>query len=168
MKLKRAIAAVTIFFCCIGIWCQETTHQEYNDLNQALLEYFQKMYPLPETAYWLNPTCDGANPDGVYIPKNLADSFIELDRMLTSEFKEHIKTHPKNDMILYHLGLGMWLRNNWGLWVNSRLAQYFKTICVYHPDHMSGVLLYEYWDHLNDCPLLSDEEFRANNREHCE
>ena len=41
----------------------------------------------------------------------------------------------------YHLGFGMWMRNNWGLWKSSRLSRYFNSLGVYHPDDMTGIIL---------------------------
>lgn len=34
-----------------------------------------------------------------------------------------VKEGSEQDMIRYHMGLGMWMRNNWGLWGGSRLAK---------------------------------------------
>ena len=47
------------------------------------------------------------------------------------------------------MGLGMWIRNNWGLWKRKKLADYFNTIGVYHPDDMSGIILTSYYRELN-------------------
>jgi hypothetical protein len=52
-------------------------------------------------------------------------------------------------MILYHHSLGMWIRNNWGLWGGSRLPKYFTDPDVNHPDNMSSGVLYHYYDWLN-------------------
>lgn len=48
-------------------------------------------------------------------------------------------------MIEYHFGLGMWMRNNWGLWGGSRLQKYFTDRGTAHPDDMSSVVLFYYW-----------------------
>jgi len=40
-----------------------------------------------------------------------------------------------------HFGLGMWVRNNLGLWdKESPLAKYFCSIGIGHPDDMWGIL----------------------------
>lgn len=88
--------------------------------------------------------------EGVYIPKDLGECFVELDKLLSEIDKKEMQALPKrNDMILYHMGLGMWLRNNWGLWGGSRLQKYFMDRGVTHPDEMSGVVLDHYYDWLN-------------------
>ena len=93
-------------------------------------------------------TLDTVN--GIYIPKNLGDCFLELDKLLTEiDKKEMLALPKKDDMILYHMGLGMWMRNNWGLWGGSRLQKYFTDKGVGHPDEMSSVILFYYFDWLH-------------------
>lgn len=88
--------------------------------------------------------------DNIYIPKDLGDCFIELDKQLSEVDKNEMKALPKrDDMIKYHFGLGMWMRNNWGLWGGSRLQKYFTDRKIGHPDDMSSVVLFFYHDWLN-------------------
>ena len=89
--------------------------------------------------------------DGVYIPANLGECFVELDKKLSEIDRKEMRELPKRDnMIRYHHALGMWLRNNWGLWGGSRLQKYFFDRGVNHPDEMSSVILFHYHDWLND------------------
>ena len=89
--------------------------------------------------------------DGVYIPANLGECFVELDKKLTDVDKNEMRALAKrDDMIRYHLSVGMWMRNNWGLWGGSRLQKYFSDRGVHHPDEMSSIVLYHYHDWLND------------------
>jgi hypothetical protein len=88
--------------------------------------------------------------DGRYIPKDLGECFVELDKILNDvDRKEMSALKDRNEMIRYHLGLGMWLRNNWGLWGGSRLRKYFTERGVTHPDNMSVVILDHYYDWLH-------------------
>ncbi|HNY07345.1 MAG TPA: hypothetical protein PKL64_04585 [Bacteroidales bacterium] len=88
--------------------------------------------------------------NGLYIPKNLEECFLELNKLLKPKDIETIKNlKSKDDMNLYHFGLGTWLRNNWGLWGGSRLQQYFFKKGIDHPDNMSGIILSYYYDWLN-------------------
>lgn len=87
--------------------------------------------------------------DGRHIPKDLGEAFIELDKLLPDiDRKEMLGLQKRADMINYHMGLGMWMRNNWGLWGGSRLQKYFTDKGVVHPDNMSSVVLFYYWDWL--------------------
>ncbi len=97
----------------------------------------------------LKPHNDSTSPTGIYIPQNLDDAFKELDALLPAAARADIKLVHKDKMSIYHHGLGMWLRNNWGLWKGLRLAQYFKALGFTHPDDMSSALLNAYWSRLH-------------------
>jgi len=88
--------------------------------------------------------------EGVYIPQNLGECFIELDKQLKEVDKKEMQALTKRSgMISYHLSLGMWMRNNWGLWGGSRLQKYFADKGISHPEEMSSIILYHYHDWLN-------------------
>ena len=90
------------------------------------------------------------NINGVYIPKDLGECFMELDKMLPEiDRKEMAALTDKSEMIRYHMGLGMRLRNIWGLWGGSRLQKYFTDRRVTHPDDMSGIILDYYFNWLH-------------------
>ena len=82
----------------------------------------------------------------VYIPKDLEDCMRQLDSMLNAEDKAYIQ---KEGAAAVHFSLGMWIRNNWGLWGSSRLQKYFVDNGIKHPDDMSEVILGCYVKHLN-------------------
>lgn len=85
----------------------------------------------------------------IYIPQNLHESFAELDKQLTEINKKEMRALPKRDeMIRYHLGLGTWMRNSWGLWGGSRLQKYFTAKGIKDPEDMSSIILYFYYDWL--------------------
>ena len=88
--------------------------------------------------------------NGIYIPKNLEECFTELDKLLKEVDKKEMQALSKREeMIRYHHGLGTALRNNWGLWSGSPLLKYFTDKGIRHPDEMSSVILYYYYDWLN-------------------
>ena len=155
---------LTVFFLTSLVVALPTSSQELAEQpsvgirKDEFMQTIKIMYPLPDEAYWLSPTCDSTSPTEVYIPKDLPDAFAELDRMLTKEFRGYFANSPMADTIKYHLGLGMWLRNNWGLWSNERLSKYFAEIGIYHPDDMSCIILDSYWRYLNGAdPCLQEQ-----------
>ena len=84
----------------------------------------------------------------VYIPPNILACFLELDKKLTPENVLKLNAlKSAGEMINYHFGLGMWMRNNWGLWSGSRLSAYMKQRRFSDPDSMSGEILkyYYFW-----------------------
>ncbi len=96
----------------------------------------------------------------VYVPKDLEDCFTELKKLLKPEDVEKMKNGREEDMAGYHFGLGMWMRNNWGLWGDSRLTQWFNTQGIKHPDDMSGIILDSFWRHLNQKPIKLEEQVK--------
>ena len=60
--------------------------------------------------------------DTVYIPKDLQDCLLQLDILLSSGLRDTIRQMEEEEFnTAAHFGLGMWLRNRWRLWGNTRL-----------------------------------------------
>jgi hypothetical protein len=103
----------------------------------------------------LTPNRDRTSPTGIYIPKDLDEALTKLDSLLPACFvAAFLKQGPNH----YHLSVGLWLRNNWGLWHGSRLAKHFNAMGIYHPDDMSGIILTSYYRHLRRQPLRVEEQ----------
>lgn len=95
--------------------------------------------------------------DHVYIPSDLQDCFKQLDKLLSSAEKKSFSSARENSLSSYHMGLGLWMRNNWGLWKGSRLSNYFNRLGVLHPDDMSGIIIRYYHRYLNGHEFKIDE-----------
>jgi hypothetical protein len=108
--------------------------------------------------YQLNPTPDPAAQFKVYVPADLEDSFLELQKMLHPDLIREMKEKPEKEMAMFHRGLGMWMRNNWGLWAGSRLAKYFNGMGIFHPDDMSGIILDSFWRRLHSQPIELEKQ----------
>ena len=85
--------------------------------------------------------------DGVYIPKDIDEAVDSLDMILSDEDKRYIADSLSLDdfRTVCHHSLGMWIRNNWGLWGGSRLQRYLLDRNVIHPDDMSDNILKAYY-----------------------
>lgn len=94
---------------------------------------------------------------GVFIPTDIFSCCKQLDLLLCDSTKQNIR-EKKDEMELaeYHFSIGLWMRNNWGLWGGSRLQQYFFSKNVMHPDNMSGIILVAYNKYLNGQNLNID------------
>lgn len=115
--------------------------------NEAKQEKQQEVIEERE-AYKKRIVADSIN--GLYIPKNLEECFLELNRLLKPKDIAAIKNlKNRYQTILYHHGLGTWLRNNWGLWGGSRLQQYLIKKGLGEPDSMSATILEYYYDWLH-------------------
>lgn len=88
--------------------------------------------------------------DDIYIPKNLYECLIELDKILNYDSKNQLKESKDTWEFNSHMGgLGMWIRNNWGINGGSRLSKYFHNRNVgtkrgFGNDEISGIIIDEY------------------------
>ena len=87
------------------------------------------------------------------VPSTVEEAFELLDAILDTNGKreEFIQQGP----LAYHFGLGMWMRNNWGLWAGT--SPLFRILrddyCVRHVDGMSALILDQYWRRIQKKPL---------------
>jgi hypothetical protein len=83
------------------------------------------------------------------IPLTLNDCYIALDKLLNDQTKKDIKLSSVNDLIKYHMGLGMWIRNNWIRQTNNRITKLFLDNGAKHPDDVSQAIIIGYHYYLN-------------------
>lgn len=97
--------------------------------------------------------------DGVYIPRNLEDAFVELQRLSSPADLEKFKSATE-EIVRKRLffGLGRWMIVNWGFYEGSRLSHALKELGILHPDDMARVILVCFHRHLHQQDLrLADE-----------
>lgn len=92
----------------------------------------------------------------------VADAFRRLDRELPSETRDSLRATPPDGMWRYHLSVGMYVRNQYGLWKGGPLQHYFLAKGLRHPDDMSGVLLEAYGLYLRGAQVIVDSLIRAS------
>lgn len=83
--------------------------------------------------------------------KSPQETWAYWDAVLSDDDKHTIKSTPYADLILFHSGWGMGIRNGFCLWRGGPLADWFIERNVTHPDNMSGYLIELYWANLNGC-----------------
>lgn len=111
------------------------------------------------TTYSQRSVNDSIN--GIYIPKNLEDCFREIDLAWDEKNRNEIKSMTEEQFLgNSHFGMGMWIRNNWGLWGGSRLALYFNDLGIFHPDDMSGIILTSYYRKLKGYDIELNEQIK--------
>jgi len=96
------------------------------------------------------------------IPKNLNECFGILDKIFNESEtdKNWFKSANEEDVLgeLHH-GIGMWIRNKWGLWKKeSDMYNYFNKMGLWHADNMSSVILKSYHRFVNGKDLNLKEQ----------
>jgi hypothetical protein len=99
--------------------------------------------------------------DRNYIPKTLEESFEVLKLWATKDQLEKILSLSEKEMIVYHRTVGRTIKNHWGFWTgDSDLFLWFKSLGIWHPDDMSGIILKSFYRHLKNLPLQLDEQVK--------
>jgi len=79
-------------------------------------------------------------------PETVNDAVDLLMRILTDEQKNEIAALQEDDLIDLHFGLGLAIRNAFGLHdIGSKLLAYCGTK---HPDDAAGVIIKKLWEQL--------------------
>jgi len=96
-----------------------------------------------------------------YIPRNFEECLLQLDTLINDSLKQWIRCLPdrKFGNIVHH-SLGMYLRNNWGLWGENELAKNLYEMGIFHPDDMSGIILDSYQRKIKGENIRLDEQLK--------
>lgn len=91
---------------------------------------------------------------GIYIPKDLTDAFIQLNKLVDEESKMSFKSMPE-DTAAHKLffSFGRWITYNWGFYGGSRLSHHIRELGVTHPEDMAQFIIIAYHRNLNRNPL---------------
>jgi len=107
----------------------------------ATEDEFEKAYQKRITREYVN---------GVYIPKDLADCFIQLNKLTDDESKIKFKKMSEEDAAKkLHFSLVRWMIYNWAFYEGSRLSYYLKNLGISHPDDMAQFIILTYHRNLN-------------------
>lgn len=97
--------------------------------------------------------------NGVYIPMDLTEAFIELNKKISAKSKAKLRVAPEKLVVQKtFFSFGRWMSYNWGFYEGSRLSHYIKEkIGISHPEDMSKFLIIAYHRNLNKTPLQVKE-----------
>lgn len=95
----------------------------------------------------------------IRIPEDLESAVTALSGMLKEKNLEILKSWPERDAIgRTHFRVGQWMRNNWGLWGRSKLAEYFRSLGIDHGDDMSAIIVTCLHRRLNNKDIALEEQ----------
>lgn len=99
--------------------------------------------------------------NGVYIPRDMEDAFIELERLSDPAGTQKFRNAPEEVVERkLHFGLGKWMIVNWNFYDGSRFSHYLKEMGVSHPDDMAQFTIVSWHRHLNGKELELAERAR--------
>lgn len=111
---------------------------------------------LPEVPSLSKPSTLASEP----VPKTLEEALATLQRAGSGEFLAQMRNVDETTPILFHEGLGRWMRNHWGLWDHGPLYRDLERYGLHHPDDMSGVILTSFWRRQHGRPLDIPDQVR--------
>ena len=92
--------------------------------------------------------------NNVYIPKNLDDALLQLEKLTSPQSRLKFMTIPEDSVCLYmHTRLGQWIILNWGFYGGSRLSHYLRSAGITYPDDMADFLMLAYHRKLHGKPV---------------
>ena len=83
------------------------------------------------------------------LPKNVGEAVDQVIRMMDAESLKRLRGMAEADIVELHFGLGMWIRNTFGLWSGNRVlledCAAFGEHSFCDPDEASTVIIREVW-----------------------
>lgn len=96
------------------------------------------------------------------VPNTLLEASAALDMQLTAADRTSFKGMAEQEAVSRaHLGLGMYIRNEW---FHSGRSDLPKSLQVLHLDDASSIVLTSYWRHLNGKPLEVERQISCFHR----
>lgn len=92
-------------------------------------------------------------------PKNLDECIAVLEKSLSKKDIKAFKDRSLTTEEVHHT-LGRSLRNNWNLWGESKLKDWFNNIGIHHPDDMSDIILKSFVRYIRDEPINLEKQVK--------
>jgi hypothetical protein len=94
------------------------------------------------------------SPEGAAPPKSFEEAVARAKGQLTEAGRVRVRSASKRDLIEFHLGWGMYLRNEFGLWEEDsellRACAAKKGWPRVHPDDASMMIIEAVWKSLQE------------------
>jgi len=85
---------------------------------------------------------------GTYIPKDMADAFVQLNKLIDKPTQAKLKKLTEEDFLKKGM-LGRWIIHNWGFYGGSRYSHYLKSLGIHHPEEMARFTMIMYHRNMN-------------------
>lgn len=96
---------------------------------------------------------------GQYIPIDLTDAFVQLNKLIDSESKVKFKMATEEEAAhKLYFSFGRWIIENWGFYGGSRLSHYIKALGITFPEDMAQFIIVSYHRNLNKKELHVKEQ----------
>lgn len=91
---------------------------------------------------------------GTYIPKDVNDALIRLNRLTDEESKAKFKNLSETEAVnKLYFSFGRWISYNWGFHDGSRLSVNLRSMGIFSPEDMTRFMMVLFHRSLNKKPL---------------
>lgn len=160
---KTEMKQGTVLFILVGllIWgCNTTNNKETKELSKDQIDSLQRIQ-CDSLLFELNNSKAEIFGRIKSIPSNFEGCINQLDSLSSDKMKEWIKCLPDGEFsVLVHQGFGMFLRNNWGLWGDTKLSRNLYEMGILHPDDMTSIILNSYQRKLKGEDIKLQEQLK--------
>ena len=101
--------------------------------------------PVAEYAAVLQAQMEDLKKEWGESPASLVEAHARLEEIVSPETLAKIDAMPSEEGMSLIFGLGLSMRNAWGLWADSALARHMKELGFTNGDEMSGAILATFW-----------------------
>lgn len=91
-------------------------------------------------------------PRSSYWPQTVDGAVDEILSKMDAESKARVGKMPREDLIQFHLGWGMGIRNRYGLWKGNAALLESCGGKKMHPEHCSMIIIERVWERLQQAP----------------
>lgn len=146
-SMLRLLLIASIILSSLPLWAQRPpeTEKEYDKIYKLRIQQ--------------------ERIDGVYIPANLSDAFVQLHQLIDKDSKAKFKDMEEDAAVSkLHFSLGRWMIINWGFYQGSRLSHSLKNKGLHHPDDMAHFIIRSYHRSLNKQSINAKELIEELNK----
>ncbi|TPN82814.1 DUF6794 domain-containing protein [Aquimarina algicola] len=98
---------------------------------------------------------------GVYIPKDIEDCLVQLDKVLGDATQQKAVDWSENNFVsTAYLSIGYRIRNRWQITNGSRLSKYFSKLGVRDPEEVTSIIFTSYSRYKKGKPILFKEQIK--------
>jgi len=147
MHISRNWILLTLIICsCLGLHAQPAEEKNEPVVQEKAATETTPEEDAFEKQYQINIRKTHIN--GIYIPKDLFDSFKHLQILMDRKSIVEFMNLPE-ERAAKKIYLVMWIAQNWHFREGSRLSNLIRQLGITYPEHMAHFIVMTFHRHLN-------------------
>ncbi len=101
----------------------------------------------------VTPNFDSTFQRGVYVPEDMFDCFVEIDKLLPRDVRDSVYNLDYGKIYGKYGRLTQWIYINWGLADSSRIYNFFEKYGFTNPSTIAHGIFESYWKYKHSEPI---------------